>query len=277
MDRPNDVEALLLDHLEWIERVVGSMCRRNGIWGDDADDFASWVKMRLVEDDYAVFRKFRGESAITTYLTVVISMFLREYRVSKWGRWRPSVAARRSGQVGVRLEMLVNRDGYSIDQAVEILSSEDGVELTRREAAELVASFPRRSNVREVALDSAKVKHSASPMRADEPFRQEERAEERGAAEDALASALEDLEPEDRLIVRMRFWDGMTVADISRGLDLEQKPLYRRLDRALAQMRRHLEREGLERETVAELLDSPDPMPDPESGGSRLSNLMSRR
>ena len=277
MDRSNDLEALLLDHLEWIERVVGSMCRRNGIWGDDADDFASWVKMRLVEDDYAVFRKFRGESAITTYLTVVISMFLREYRVTKWGRWRPSVAARRNGPVAVRLEMLVNRDGHSIDQAVEILSTEEGAELTSREAAEMLAEFPRRSNVREVGLDPAKVKHAASPMAADDPLRLEERADERGAAEDALASALEELDPEDRLIVKMRFWDGMTVADISRGLHLEQKPLYRRLERALGRLRGHLERVGVGREMVVDLLDAPDPISGPESGGSRLSNLMSGR
>lgn len=277
MDGPNELESLLLDHLEWIERVVASMCRRNGIWGDDAEDFASWVKMRLVEDDYAVFRKFRGESAITTYLTVVISMFLREYRVSRWGRWRPSVAARRNGPVAVRLEMLVNRDGHSIDQAVQILATEEGASLTTREAAALVAGFPRRSNVREVALDPANLEHATSTAGADDPLQLEERAEERGAAEAALASALEALDPEDRLIVKMRFWDGMTVADIARGLDLEQKPLYRRLDRALGRLRRDLEREGVGRETVVGLLDRPDPVPGPESGGSRLSNLMSGR
>src|SRR5262249_26292549 len=107
MAERQDYSALLLQHLPWIERAAGGLCRRHALDPDECDDFASYTKARLLDDDYAVLRKFRGESALTTYLTVVLSMFFRDYRVSRWGRWRPSAAARRRGPLAVRLETLV--------------------------------------------------------------------------------------------------------------------------------------------------------------------------
>lgn len=277
MDQRKELEALLLDRLGWIEKVVSSLCRRNGIFGDDVDDFASWVKMKLVEDDYAVFRKFRGESAITTYLTVVISMLFREYRVTRWGRWRPSVAARRHGPAAVRLEMLVNRDGYTLSQAVEILSTSGDGAPTAREAAGLLAEFPSRATAREFPTDPRKLISAESTLSADGPVEVEERDRERRAAEDALAEALDQMDPQDRLILKMKFWDGLTVAEIARATDLEQKPLYRRLERALSEMRRRLERAGVSREVVASLVEASDMPHAPETAPSRLSSIESGR
>src|SRR5438552_3320991 len=68
------VESVFLANLAAIDRIISVACRRFSLRPDAGSDFASWVKLKLIEDDYAVFRKFRGESAITTYLTVVITM-----------------------------------------------------------------------------------------------------------------------------------------------------------------------------------------------------------
>src|SRR5882672_2358170 len=96
-----ELEVLLLANLAWIERVVGALARRHGLSADDRADFASWVKLKLVEHDYRVLQRFRGESTITTYLTTVIAMVYRDYRAHRWGRWRPSAAALRLGRLAV--------------------------------------------------------------------------------------------------------------------------------------------------------------------------------
>jgi RNA polymerase sigma factor for flagellar operon FliA len=69
--------------------------------------------------------------------------------------------------------------------------------------------------------------------------------------ETVLSQALSRLEAADRLIVRMRYWQDMSIADIARALGLPQKPLYRRIERALAAVRRHLERAGVSRTEAA--------------------------
>src|SRR3712207_199407 len=102
-----DAESLFLSNLPYIDRVLAALARRYGLGGDEVDDFASWARTRLVENDYAVVAKFRGESSATTYLTVVLSMLGREYLVQERGRWRPSAAARRAGPLAARLETLV--------------------------------------------------------------------------------------------------------------------------------------------------------------------------
>jgi RNA polymerase sigma factor (sigma-70 family) len=77
----------------------------------------------------------------------------------------------------------------------------------------------------------------------------------RAGDEAALHQAMERLLPRDQVVFRMRFWEGLSVAQIARGLGVPQKGLYRRIERALARMRRDLERSGMTLGRVRELLD----------------------
>src|SRR6266536_1226466 len=52
-----------------------------------------------------------------------------------------------------------------------------------------------------------------------------------------LGRVLQALAPEQRLILKMRFYDGVPVVDIARALHLDQKRLYRRIERLLADLR----------------------------------------
>lgn len=247
-------EALFLQNLGWIERVSASLCRRYGITGEDAEDFASWAKLRLIENDYASLRKFRGESAITTYLTVVVASLFRDYRVERWGRWRPSAAAQRRGTLAVRLETLVHRDGYRLEQAAEILRTSGATDLPDRELAVLLAELPPRTPLRPVEVGPEPLESTSAGVTADEFVTRDEEERERRAASEALSRTLEHLPTEDRLILRLRFWEDMSVADVARALALPQKPLYRRLEQVLAQLRRELEAAGISRERIRELL-----------------------
>jgi RNA polymerase sigma factor (sigma-70 family) len=253
MQENQDYQAVFRENLAAVDRIVASICRRHRLDGDEAEDFGSWVHLKLLENDCAVFRKFRGESAISTYLTVVVSMLFRDYRVEHWGRWRPSAVARRLGPLAVRLEYLVYCQEFRLEQAGEMLRT-SGTDLSDRELAEMLAQIPPRGQPRPVLVDSEAL--TAAPARdaADAAVEEEEEEDERREARHALFGAMERLEPEDRLILRLRFWEEMSVADIARGLNLPQKPLYRRIDRALLQLRRELESGGLSREHVRSLL-----------------------
>lgn len=248
---PQGPEALFVSHLGWIERVAGAFSRRHGSSKEDAEDFASWAKLKLLEDDYAVFRKFRGESSLTTYLTVVIAMLFRDYRTHRWGRWRPSAAARRQGALAVRLETLVHRDQLRLEQAGEQLRTAGLTDLPDRELARLLAALPARRPLRPMPVGPDPLSDAPAADRADDLVA----ADEAEAGKRVIDGALERLPPEDRLMLRMRFWEGMTVADIARGLGLPQKPLYRRMDRALADLRVYLEESGVSQDEVQAVLD----------------------
>jgi len=256
MAERQELEAIFLENVGRVERIAASLARRYRMEADDAEDFTSWVKFKLIEEDYAVFRKFRGESSISTYLTVVVSMLFRDYRVQRWGRWRPSAAAQRRGGVAVRLETLVRRDGYRLEQAAEILRTAGETDLSDRELAAWLAEFPVRLPMRPMEDGPEPLEGVPGPAAADDRVIGQEDAAQSRATDEALSRALERLPPEDRVILRMRFWEDMSVADIARGLHLEQKPLYRRVDRSLTLLRKHLEAAGITRERVRSLLGS---------------------
>jgi len=253
-DRPA-AERLLLEHLPWIERACAALARRHGLAGDEADDFLSWARMRLLEDDCAILRKFRGECAATTYLTVVLATLFRNWRVREWGKWRPSAAAKREGPLAVRLEALVKRDGFRLEEAGERLRTAGRTTLSDRELAALLGRLPEHAPPRPVAAGDEALAAAPAPVAADDAVLAEEAGARRGEAEAALRRAVERLAPRDQVVFRLRFWEGLTVAQIARGLGVPQKGLYRRIERALARMRRDLERGGVSRERVRELLD----------------------
>jgi RNA polymerase sigma factor (sigma-70 family) len=249
-------EALFLEHLPRIEKTIGLLGRRYGFRDAEAADLASWIKLRLIENDYAVFQKFRGESAITTYLTVVIATLIQDYKVQKWGRWRPSAAALRKGRVAVKLESLVYRQGYQLSHAAELLRACGDTTMGDREIAAVLSELPRRGppRPREVGDESLDSKPTSSS--ADELVEHEADVQERSTVEGALRAALEQMSPEDQCILTMRFWQDTSVADISRALNLPQKPLYRKLERAFVHLRRELVRQGISSERARTLIGS---------------------
>lgn len=233
------------------------MARRYGFSPDDTADLSSWIKLRIVEDDYAALRKFRGESSITTYLTVVVAMLARDYRAQRWGRWRPSASARRLGDVAIRLETLVHRNGLSLQQAAEQLRTTGLTTQSDRQLANLLGQLPARRPLRPVEVGAESLSHVTASHGADSTIEARERDEERERCRALVEQSLNTLPVEDRLIIRMRFWENVSVADIARGLRLEQKPLYRRLERLLADLRRILTTAGLQPSRLQELLDEP--------------------
>ena len=59
------------------------------------------------------------------------------------------------------------------------------------------------------------------------------------------------------VILKLRFWEGLTVADIARTLRLDQKSLYPRIQKLMASLRAKLESLGVEAARVADLLTEP--------------------
>src|SRR5262249_42965733 len=108
-----DYQRLLIDQLDRINQIAQSVGRRRHLSPADVDEFGSIVRFRLVEDDYAILRKFKGRSQIATYLVVVIDRMVSDYCDEKWGRWRPTRGAEKLGTEAVLLERLVSRDGHT--------------------------------------------------------------------------------------------------------------------------------------------------------------------
>jgi RNA polymerase sigma factor (sigma-70 family) len=257
-DRLN-AEAVFIEHLSTIERAAARASRRYSLWDDEAEDFGAWVKMKLMEDDYAVFHKFRGESDWKTFITTVVVRYASAYSRERLGRWRPSAEATRRGPPAPRLEMLVHRDGYTLSQAGEELRTSGETTFSDIELARLLRELPERVPLRPVQVPSEPVLEAAqASSRADARVAAAESDAWRGELIAALHRTMERLTPEDRAIVRL-YGEGFTAADIARALHIEQKPLYRRIPRLRDALRGYLEEDGVSADRVRSLLTREDP------------------
>lgn len=247
-----DAEKRFLEHLSTIERIAAFYCRRARMTDADTEDFVGFVKLELIENDYEIIRTFEGRSSFATWLTTVIHRMLHQYRTKAWGKWRPSAEAKRMGDVAIALERLTTRDGYSASEAIELLTTGSTPAASRRELEAMLLRLPVRTprpmlvpddNVPDVAAEDDP---SDSVMSRDR-----ETCARRTAA--ALDEALAEFEPEDRLILKRRFWSAQRIADIADSLHLDAKKTYKRIDRLLASLRSALELRGITADDLADL------------------------
>lgn len=248
-------KSLFERHLHEIRRVIAFVSRRHHLSSAEAEDFASEAMLRLLDDDCSVLRRFEGRSSMPTFLTVVINRLFLDYRAKAWGKWRPSAEALRGGEVTILLERLIVRDGHTLEEAAQLMATHHQIELDTRRLDELVARLPRRVTVRfetEDALQNVPSEDVAPDERAGANLQQPLARK----INDVLKSLMAKLEPQDRLILAMRFNDGYQVSRIANSLGLDQKGLYRRIPRLLRSLRTSLEAEGYDAKIVGEALVS---------------------
>jgi RNA polymerase sigma factor (sigma-70 family) len=253
-DEPNG-EALFTSQLELIERVISFVSSRHHLPGVEADDFGSHVKLKLIEDDYGILSKFQGRSSLRTFLTTVINHLFLDYRNALWGKWRPSAEAKRAGAVAILLERLTARDNYSFEEACELMETNHQVTVGRTELEAIAGRLPSRVK-RRFESDEALAGVPADQPAVDDLIADQERAVIAARVETALKKAMEGLSAQDRLIFALRFHDGRTFVDIARALRLDQKALYRRVERLLRELHAELEAGGIDGEAALEIFGS---------------------
>lgn len=168
---PGDLSPmdLFLGHQKLIEEITTHCCRRAHFKREEAEDFGSLVKIKLLEDDCAILRQYQGKSSLRTYLTVVIRRLLMDYQDHLWGKWRPSAEAVRLGPVAIRLERLIAREGYTLDEAIQILRINEKIEMSEAELRDLAAKLPPKPVRRHLGEEQLESEPSKEP-RPDESF-----------------------------------------------------------------------------------------------------------
>jgi RNA polymerase sigma factor for flagellar operon FliA len=244
--------ALLERALPLVRRAVRHASRRSPVPYDEGE-LLSEVLLRLVVNDYAVLRKFRGESRLSTYLRTFVSRVLLDQRVREWGKWRPSSRARRMGGDAEALERLVLREHLAPLDAIAVVAHRAAGRLTEAAASEIYAALrpiPRR---RLVPLDAATERDTGRTP--DDPIAAMARRRRAGPVCRAMRAAVGALSRGERRLLWLRFYEGWSVADVARMTGIDQKRLYRRYDQVCERLRRTLTAAGVDVDDVRLLGD----------------------
>ena len=247
-----DAFALLEANLRLIDRIVTAVTARKGVTGEDIEEFRSIVRLKLLENDCEILRLFEGRSSLGTYLHVVVQRLLLDHRTTMWGKWHSSAEARRLGESAIELETMMRRDGRTFDESAAAMMARNPA-LTRAELEEIAARLPHRApRRREVEIGEA-----AAVASADDPVAHFAASATSQRVSVLIREYLAQLDEEDRLVLGLRFDGDMTVAQIARSLRMDQKQLYRRIDKHLRALRQTLETHGIASAEIDGLIHDP--------------------
>lgn len=239
---------LLLQNLTALQQIITAICRRKGMKSDDIEEFSGVVRLRLVENDYAVIRAYQGRSSFKTFLASVVTRMLIDHQRHEWGKWRDSAGAERLGEVAVELERLVHRDAHSLEEAIAVVCTRHP-ELTRAQLIELSTQLAPRNRRTVVALEEV----------GDIPFHEADRTENADTAariSHIVVAFIAALPRTEQLVFRLRFDSAMSVTEISRSLNLRYGPLWRGLQKRFQELRQQLERAGIGNADIEKLVGS---------------------
>lgn len=222
---------------------------------DAADEFASWARLRLFEDNCAVLRKFRGESTIRTYLTTVLVHLFLDWRNAQWGRWRPTAAARRLGPLAVELERLVLRDGRDYEEAVgTLLSMQAAVSRAECDAtwSKLKRQPVRKMTSADILVEVPALDEAHTRVDFEDPHLKAQRVS------NAVRQSLRRLDDQEQIILRLNYVNNFTAKQIAAATGLVAKPLYRRIEQIVAKLGQNLQAAGLTKGETLELFSNPE-------------------
>jgi RNA polymerase sigma factor (sigma-70 family) len=251
------VSTLLVDSLPLVDQIVRFVCRRGRCRPEETEEFAAHVRLRLLENDYAILRQYAGRSSLRSYLSVVIQRLFIDARRERLGVWRPSAEARRMGPIGIRLDTLMYRDRLSVDQAITVLRTNERVAESESELHALAARLPLRER-RQIQGEAELARLAISSEAAvEQPALASLREERARAVRACLREARAELPHSDALLLRLRYEDGLPVARVAELLDVPAKPLYRRIEQVLSSLRVRLEQRGVSMKEVQDVLGQP--------------------
>jgi RNA polymerase sigma factor for flagellar operon FliA len=234
-----------------VEGAIRAVSVCHHLRGPDADDFGQEARLHFLRDNCGVLRRFRGLSSIETYLYRVAQNVYLNWQDKRYGRWRPSAAAKRLGSAAVRLERLVVRDGLKVSEALALLPETEHALLDakttgwlRQHAAEFVSSRAR------LGLTLTQNLSGSSPI-TEAPLAAWEAETTACRLRHVLTRLVSELPPLDQWVLRARFGRGLTVRAIASMLGQQPRYMYGHLERVLHRLRhqllaRHLSREDLD-------------------------------
>ena len=234
-------EKLIRQQRSHIDQVIGDLARCHYFGQAEVDEFRAAMIGALERNDFELLRAFDGRSTWETYLTLVVTREFFLFQMSLWGQWRPSPAAKRLGAAGVLLEELVVRDRLLVTEAIETMRTRHRVDVPRYRLMQMAEQL-------QLAEAAAGEGHTTLAVPPPEPMDPR--------VQTALADAWNRLSPDDRLIAELRFRDGQPLTRIARMMNLDVRPVQRRLDHAKEVIASSLMDHGVLREDVEALLAS---------------------
>jgi len=261
---------LIHQHIEFIEKQCFKVIRmkraayspRQDIeLENEALELSGRVMDQLSGNNFQVLRQFENRSKFTTYLTTIIAHQAIDMIRRKKGRNRKKERAREFGDLGSQIYQKTVVQGLSTERAYRELQNDGKVSLSEPEFLEIAARISRSDrdpgsmpnpddNLIRMGNQNNETGEIVSPDNRNNPEDTAIRNNQKKQMDQLLQDILNELNGEERLIVRMRFpisrdQEPESIDSIAAALEINSKAVYKRISRILKKCRQKIEERGL--------------------------------
>lgn len=231
------------DNIETIYSTINFFCRNKQIIGEDKKDFSSQILIKVIDNDYKVLRSYNKKSKLTTYLLTVISNYYIDLKRKEIKRWRPSKKSKNKGPIAVKLDELINKKNYTLEEAHDTLTINHNYNVTLDELSKIASEF--KNSTRQIR----KVSDTHLTTLTDNNPHTEEaiiKTEDQKTVNDMIRVSVkirENLPGEAKLILKMRFFDDYSISQIGRMLNIKRHAVDKILKDSLKEIKDSLIKE----------------------------------
>ena len=270
MEKPlREAKQLVIDHWE----LINSLARKRFGESSLAEEAALFVMNGLVEDNGRRVRSYAGKAPFPAFLAAVAWRLLEDFPRSRYGRRRPPKWIHSLGGIWLRLFKLLCYERLDLTEAVHIARQEqtggfgEDPEEVAWKIKERVTDCGSHQGY-EVSFENREEEPVVQDRAGHSSTAATEEKEKRElftmifmALTDVGEHVVEEnhrilsglnltLEPEEKLLLRLCYREGVNVARAGEMLGLNRHQAHGRLRRLLARIRNELEQSGLGWELV---------------------------
>jgi DNA-directed RNA polymerase specialized sigma24 family protein len=241
--------ADLLDHYT---PVILRMIRRFLTDPDEMMETYTAICERLQHDDYKALRQFRINSELTPWLSVVVANACRDRFRKNRATSMPNSVVSKLDDTEKYIFKCYYQDHIPQSEIPELVEGNLGVQCSSVEVSRALAKIDSmlstnkrwhllaalRANRPTLSLEDLSDIGIAPPSRADSP---DEVEDEEGERVDLLNSAIGELDPDDQLLVLLRFEHGMRAEQIAKIMHFDNhKYVYTRIRTIINRLRKSM-------------------------------------
>ena len=261
---------------DWKKKTIEQWARINKAavrrFGDNsfAEEAALAVMEGLEANDWQRVRGYHGKAAFSSYVMALTGRLLEDFARSRFGRVRPPLWVKTMGGIWSKLFIALCLERLKVSEAVEVVFQRQFTAEKKdiEDAAySLLGRIPDCGVSRGYEVEYDEIYHGDTPSGA---LRQGEKAEENergrmlqyllqtilGEGEKEISKEVVgklqslkiELQPLEKMLLKLCFQDGLGVAAAGRLLGQTRYQAHGRMRRIMARIRREFERIGLDKE-----------------------------
>ena len=258
---------------QW-EQINRASVRR---FGDNsfAEEAALAVMEGIQENNWQRVRAYGGKSTFTTYLRAITLRLLEDFSRSRFGRVRPPLWVKTLGGIWGKLFIALCLERLAVSDAVEVVA-QNQITVEKKEieeaAYELLARIIDCGTDRGLEVSYSETDHVGSEtIGSGQSDYLEENGrdkmlhhlfqcilgEEHAAVSKDMGERFDSLDiqlqPEEKILLKLSFQDGLNVTAAGRFLGLTRYQAHGKMNRMMKRIRTEFERTGMDQEILAML------------------------